>query len=130
VIVVDASALLEVLFRTPGGATAEARLFRTRQSLHAPHLLDVEIAQVVRRFARVREIEAERAQAVLDDFMDFPISRHAHGFLLPRVWALRENFSAYDAVYVALAEALDATLLTHDRRLAAAARRHISVEHV
>jgi predicted nucleic acid-binding protein len=130
VIVVDASALLEVLLRRPLGAAIEARLFDTLQSLHSPHLLDVEIAQVIRRFAMAREIEAERAQVALDDFMAFPIWRHPHGFLLPRIWALRDNLSAYDAAYVALAEVLDATLMTHDRRLATAARQHVSVELV
>jgi predicted nucleic acid-binding protein len=93
-------------------------------------LLDVEVAQVIRRFAMAREIEGERARAALDDLMGFPIWRHSHDFLLPRVWALRDNFSAYDAAYVALAEVLEATLLTHDRRLAAAARQHVSVELV
>jgi predicted nucleic acid-binding protein len=130
VIVIDASALLEVLLRTPRGAGIETWLFGMRQSLHSPHLLDVEVVQVVRRFAMAREIEGERAQAALDDLMGFPIWRHPHDFLLPRVWALRNNFSAYDAAYVALAEVLEATLLTHDRRLAAAARQHVSVELV
>jgi predicted nucleic acid-binding protein len=128
VIVIDASALLEVLLHTPLGAAIEARLLGALESLHSPHLLDVEITQVIRRFVMAREIEAERAQAALDDFMGFPIWRHPHGFLLPRVWALRNNFTAYDAVYVALAEVLDATLLTHDRRLATAAHEHVSVE--
>jgi len=128
VIVIDASALLEVLLHTPLGAAIETRLLGTLESLHSPHLLDVEITQVIRRFVMAREIEAERAQAALDDFMGFPIWRHPHGFLLPRVWALRNNFTAYDAVYVALAEVLDATLLTHDRRLATAAHEHVSVE--
>ena len=127
-IVIDASALLEVLLHTPLGAAIETRLLGTLESLHSPHLLDVEITQVIRRFVMAREIEAERAQAALDDFMGFPIWRHPHGFLLPRVWALRNNFTAYDAVYVALAEVLDATLLTHDRRLATAAHEHVSVE--
>jgi predicted nucleic acid-binding protein len=130
VIVVDASALLEVLLRTPLGEAIESRLFDRSQTLHSPYLLDIEVAQVIRRFAMMREIEAERAQAALDDFIGLPIWRHPHGFLLPRVWALRNNFSAYDAVYVALAEVLDATLLTHDRRLAVAARRHAMVELV
>lgn len=129
-IVIDASALLEVLLRTPRGAGIETRLFGTPQSVHSPHLLDVEVAQVIRRFAMAREIAVERAQVAFDDLMDFPIWRHPHDFLLPRVWALRNNFSAYDAVYVALAELLEATLLTHDRRLAAAARQHVSVELV
>jgi len=130
VIVVDASALLEVLLRTPLGAAVETRLLGTLQALHAPHLLDVEIAQVIRRFALSGEIDVERGQAALDDFMAFPIQRHPHDFLLPRVWALRNNFSAYDAMYVALAEVLDAPLLTHDRRLAVSARRHARVELV
>ena len=130
-IVVDASALLEVLLRTPLGETIESRLFDRSQTLHSPHLLDIEVAQVIRRFAMTREIEAERAQAALDDFIGLPIwRRHPHGFLLHRVWALRNNFSAYDAAYVALAEVLDATLVTYDRRLAGAARRHAMVELV
>jgi predicted nucleic acid-binding protein len=130
VIVIDASALLEVLLRTRRASGIETWLFGTRQSLHSPHLLDVEVAQVIRRFAMAREIEGERARAALDDLMGFPIWRHPHDFLLPRIWALRDNFSAYDAVYVALAEVLEATLLTHDRRLAVAARQHVSVELV
>ncbi len=129
-IVVDASALLEVLLRTPLGTTLEARLLGTPEALHAPHLLDVEITQVIRRFAAAGEIDAERGQAALEDFMAFPIHRYPHDFLLPRVWTLRNNFSAYDAMYVALAEVLDASLLTHDRRLATAARRHTRVELV
>lgn len=129
-IVVDASALLEVLLRTPRGAAIETRLFDTVQALHAPHLLDIEIAQVIRRFTLAREIDTDRAQAALDDVTGLPILRHPHGFLLPRVWALRNNFSAYDAAYVALAEVLDATLLTHDRHLATAARRYALVELV
>jgi predicted nucleic acid-binding protein len=130
VIVIDASALLEVLLRTRRAPGIETWLFGTLQSLHAPHLLDIEVAQVIRRFAMAREIDVERAQAALDDLMGFPIWRHPHDFLLPRVWALRDNFSAYDAAYVALAEVLEATLLTRDRRLAAAARQHVSVELV
>jgi predicted nucleic acid-binding protein len=130
VIVVDASALLEVLLHTPRGEAIEARFFDGSESLHAPHLLDVEVTQVIRRFAMIGEIDAPRAQAALDDFVDFPIQRHPHGFLLRRVWALRANLTAYDALYVALAETLEATFLTHDRRLATAARRYATVELV
>jgi predicted nucleic acid-binding protein len=130
VIVLDASALLEVLLQTARRGAIETRLFDRSETLHCPHLLDVEVAQVIRRFERAREIEAERAQAAIDDLMAFPVRRHSHNFLLPRIWELRANFTAYDAVYVALAELLDATLLTHDRRLAAAARRYVPVEFV
>ena len=118
-IVVDASALLEVLLRTPAADVVEDRLFAAGQTLHAPHLLDVEAAQVIRRYAANGEIDAERGRLALDDLADFPLRRYPHDFLLPRIWSLRNNLTAYDAVYVALAEALDAPLLTRDRRLAA-----------
>jgi predicted nucleic acid-binding protein len=128
VIVVDASALLEALLRTPAAEAVEKRLFDARQTLHAPHLLDVEMAQVVRRYAATGEIDQERGRAALVDLGDFPLRRYPHGFLLPRVWELRNNLTAYDAVYIALAEALEAPLLTRDRRLAAAAGHHGRVE--
>lgn len=129
-IVVDASALLEVLLRTPAAQAVERRLFDPRQTLHAPHLLDVEIAQAVRRYAAAGEIDRDRGRAALADLADFPLRRHPHDFLLPRVWKLRDNLTAYDAVYVALAEALDAPLITRDRRPAAAAGRRARVELV
>ncbi len=96
--------------------------------LHAPHLLDVEVAQVFRRFAlrgmlgEARGLEALRLLAAL------PLSRHDHAQLLPRIWALRANITAYDAAYVALAELLGATLLTRDRRLAAAPGHRAMIE--
>lgn len=127
-IVVDASALLEILLRTPAAKAVETRLFDSRETLHAPHLLDVEVAQVVRRYAAAGELDRERGRAALTDLADFPLRRYPHSFLLPRVWELRDNFTAYDAVYVALAEALDAPLITRDQRLATAASRHVRVE--
>lgn len=129
-IVVDASAMLETLLRRPAAATVEKLLFEPFQTLHAPHLLDVEVAQVVRRFAANREIDAERGRATLADLADFPVRRYPHDFLLPRVWDLRNNFTAYDAIYVALAEALDAPLLTRDKRLAASPGHHARIELV
>jgi len=130
VIVVDASALLEVLLRTPAAQAVETRLLGSRQTLHAPHLLDIEVAQVVRRYAANGEIDRERGRAALADLADFPLRRYPHAFLLPRVWDLRNNLTAYDAVYVALAEALGAPLLTRDQRVAAAAGHHAAVELV
>jgi predicted nucleic acid-binding protein len=129
-IVVDASALLEALLRTSAARAVEERLFEPQQTLHAPHLLDIEVAQVIRRYAAKGEIDGERGRAALADLADFPFRRYPHDFLLPRVWDLRNNLTAYDAVYVALAEALDAPLLTCDRRLAAAAGHHARVELV
>jgi predicted nucleic acid-binding protein len=130
VIVVDASVLLEALLRTPAAAAVEERLFASRETLHAPHLLDIEVAQVIRRYAATGEIGLQRNRAALADLADFPLYRYPHDFLLPRVWELRNNLTAFDAVYVALAEALDAQLLTRDRRLAGAPGHHARVELV
>jgi predicted nucleic acid-binding protein len=129
-IVVDASAVLETLLRTPNAEAVERRLFDPSQTLHAPHLLDVEVAQVLRRYAGNGEIDGERGRAALADLADLPLQRYPHDFLLPRVWELRENLTAYDAIYVALAEALDAPLLTCDRRLATAPGHQARVELV
>jgi predicted nucleic acid-binding protein len=130
VIVVDASAVLETLLRTPAAAAVERRLFELRHTLHAPHLLDVEVAQVVRRYAAAGELDAERGREALADLAGLPLFRYPHDFLLPRVWELRNNLTAYDAVYVALAEALGAPLLTCDRRLAAAPGHRAEIELV
>lgn len=127
-IVVDASALLEVLLRTPAARAVEDGLFAPGRRLHAPHLLDVEIAQVIRRFAVRGEIDGERGRAALADLADLPIRRYPHEMLLPRIWELRNNLTAYDAAYVALAEALEAPLLTRDRRLAAGAGHRARIE--
>jgi predicted nucleic acid-binding protein len=129
-IVVDASALLEVLLRTPAARAVERRLFDAGESLHAPHLIDLEAAQVLRRYAEAGQITAERGRAALDDLAALGVRRYPHDWLLIRVWQLRDNLTAYDAVYVALSEALDAPLLTRDRRLAAAAGHRAQVELV
>lgn len=126
-IVVDASALLETLLRTPAAKAVEDRLFAPRQTLHAPHLLDVEIAQVIRRYAANGDIDVERGRMALADLADFPLQRYPHDFLLPRIWNLRNNLTAYDATYVALAEALEAPLLTSDGRLATAAGHRVQI---
>jgi predicted nucleic acid-binding protein len=130
VIVVDASALLEALLRTSAAKTVEDRLFASRQTLHAPHLLDVEVAQVIRRYAANGEIDSERGRLALADLADLRLQRYPHDFLLPRIWDLRNNLTAYDAAYVALAEVLNAPLLTCDRRLATAAGHRARIELV
>jgi predicted nucleic acid-binding protein len=129
-IVLDASVVLEVLLRMPAGVALEERLFEADETLHAPHLLDVEVAQVLRRYALAGEVEAQRCRVALDDLSGLPLTRYPHDVLIPRVWDLRSNLSAYDAVYVALAEALDAPLLTRDRRLAKAPAHRARVELV
>jgi predicted nucleic acid-binding protein len=122
VIVVDASVVLEVLLGTAAGRRAEEALFDHDAALHAPHLLDVEVAQVLRRYAAAGEIKPGRAAEALDDLADLPITRHAHVLLLPRIWQLRHNVTAYDAAYLALADVLDATLVTRDAKLARGAK--------
>jgi predicted nucleic acid-binding protein len=128
--VIDASVLLEALLRTPAAQTVEERLFAPGQTLHAPHLLDVEVAQVIRRYAANGEIDSERGRQALIDLADLPLRRYPHDFLLPRIWDLRSNLTAYDAAYVALAEVLEVPLLTRDRRLASAAGHHAEIELV
>jgi predicted nucleic acid-binding protein len=119
VIVVDASAILEVLLRTPAAPAIEERLFTRGETLHSPHLIDLEVLQVLRRYAAAGEISAERAREALDDLAAFRLRRWAHDALALRIWELR-HLTAYDAAYIALAEALGAPLLTRDRRLASA----------
>lgn len=118
-IVVDASALLEVLLQTSAAAAVSNRIFAPGEILCAPHLLDIEVAQVLRRYARTGAIRPERGREVLQDLADLPLHRYPHAILLPRIWQLRDNLTAYDAVYLALAEALDVPLVTRDRALAA-----------
>lgn len=118
-IVLDASAVVELLAGIV--STELARMvFDPEQSLHAPHLLDIEVAQVLRRWCARGLVTPERAADALSDLADLPLERHPHHLLWQRVWALRDNLTAYDAAYVALAELLGAPLLTRDRRIAGA----------
>ncbi len=117
-IVLDASAVLELLLGTPAGIEVGARLVDASVALHVPHLIDVEVAQVLRRYVREAQLTVHEAADAISDMRELDLTRHAHEPLLDRIWELRENFSACDAVYVALAEVLDASLVTCDRRLA------------
>ena len=117
-IVVDASALLELLLNTAAASRVAERVFAQGETVHAPHLVDLEVAQVLRRYALSREIDSRRGLQALADLADLPLSRYPHDFLLPRIWELRDNVTAYDAAYIALAEVLEAPLVTCDRALA------------
>ena len=127
-IVVDASAVIEVLLNTPTGNRMAERFFDPDETLHTPHLLDVEVAQVLRRYTRTGELDAARGLQALEDLADFPLTRYPHDLFLLRIWELRHNVTAYDAVYIALAEALGAPLLTRDAALASAPANHARIE--
>ena len=116
-IVVDASALIELLTRSDRGRRVEARILKPSESIHAPALIDLEVAQVLRRYVLSGQVPEHWARMALDVAIAFPMTRYVHEPLMKRVWELRENVTAYDAAYVALAEALRAPLITCDSRL-------------
>lgn len=118
-IVLDASAVVELLLNGPASAEAAAAV-RVASSLHAPHLLTAEVAQVTRRYAHAGAMPPERGRQALVDLRDLPIELYDHGPFLARTWELRDSVTAYDALYLVLAETLDAPLLTTDARLARA----------
>ena len=127
-IVIDASAAIELLLRTELGETVELRALDPDERLHAPHLLDLEVAQVLRRLTHLKEITAARAHEAISDYAGLLVERSAHSDLLRRVWELRDSMTAYDGAYVALAEALDAPLLTCDGRLARSHGHRATIE--
>ena len=118
-IVQDASAAVDWLLQTSAGQHIEKRIYSHNETLHAPHLLDLEVTQVLRRLALQGVISAHRADEAFRDLLDLRITRYPHPVLL-RIWQLRHNFSAYDAAYIVLAEKLGAALVTRDGRLASA----------
>lgn len=125
-IVLDASAVIEVLLQTAASIQISLRISAPGETLHAPHLIDVEITQTLRRLVRTNQISPDRGAEALTDLADIPIYRHSHFPLLSQIWTRRHNFTAYDAVYLALAEALNAPMVTCDRALKTA--RGIKVE--
>jgi predicted nucleic acid-binding protein len=128
VIVLDASAAIDWLLQTAVGQRIEERIYSRGESLHAPHLLDLEVAQVLRRLVRELTVTAQRAEQAIEDLLSLRVTRYPHFVFLPHIWRLRNNFSAYDAAYFALAEKLSATLITRDARLASASGRGVKVE--
>ena len=117
-IVVDASAALELLLRTEKGIKVQERVLDSAESLHAPHLIDIEVSQTLRRLVILKEITAARGKQALEDHVALHIKRAEHKDLLERIWSLRDSITAYDAAYVVLAEILDCPLITCDAKLA------------
>jgi len=127
-IVLDASAVVEMVLRTDCGERVADEIASSRAGSHAPQLLDAEVASVLRRLQCDHQVSAQTAEASLLAFQLLPIQRHALAMLLPRAWELRKNLTIYDGLYVALAEALHAPLLTADRRLIRAAGSHTEID--
>jgi predicted nucleic acid-binding protein len=130
VIVADASAIIELLLQTSLGVRVEKRVYGRFEEIHAPHLLDVEVVSALRRFVRKGEVLQDRAEEAVEDLGLLRIVRHAHGDLLRRAWELRENVTAYDAMYVALAESIAAPIITCDRPLAGSSGHTARIELV
>jgi predicted nucleic acid-binding protein len=129
-IVPDASVLVDILRHSDGWKELVARLFRDGETLHVPHVVDLEVAQALRGSVRRGETDPVRAAEALADLGDFPLYRYPHSHLLARIWDLRDSLTAYDASYVSLAEALEATLLTRDFRFARATGHRARIEVV
>jgi len=127
-IVLDASAAIEWLLQTSAGERIEARIYSRNESLHSPHLLDLEVIQVLRRLIGEDVISSSRADQAIEDLQDLAVTRYPHFLFIPRIWRLRHNVSAYDAAYIALAEELGASLLTRDSRLASVSGLAANIE--
>ena len=127
-IVLDASAAVDWLLRTPAGQRIEQRIYARNDTLHTVYLLDVEFAQVLRRLVREGTLARKRAEEAIEDLIAVRVTRYAPLLLLNRIWQLRQNLTAYDAAYVALAEELEAPLITRDQRIAAASGHTATIE--
>ena len=127
-IVLDASAAVDWLLRTPAGQRIEQRIYARNDTLHTVYLLDVEFAQVLRRLVREGTLARKRAEEAMEDLIAVRVTRYAPVLLLNRIWQLRQNLTAYDAAYVALAEELEAPLITRDQRIAAAPGHTATIE--
>lgn len=127
-IVVDASALIEYVLGSAKGLLVERLLEAEEDRVHAPALIDVEAAQALRRLVRLGSLTSGRAKASVEIVQEMPLSRHVERPLLLRIWELRDNLTAFDAAYVALAEALQCPLLTFDERIASAPGHTASVQ--
>lgn len=126
--VLDASVLVEILLQTPLGIRHTNRVLDPNDSLHAPHLLEVETLQAIRRLTLSGEISNGRAEAALISMLDLGLTRHEHTPFIGRIWELRTSMTAYDATYIALAEVLSAVLFTCDSKLARAHGHQAKVE--
>jgi predicted nucleic acid-binding protein len=128
--VLDASVLVEFLSGGEHAESSERHLMESPGWLWAPYLVDAEVGHALRGEVRAGKISARAARAALGDLMEMRLQRVSHHLLADRAWELRQNVSFYDALYVALAEALEAPLVTLDSRLAKAPGLRAEVEVV
>ena len=126
-LVVDASSLIEVVTGGPDAETVRSRLAADTDQA-APHIIDVEVFGVIRREHMRDRLDATAAAQAVQDLQTWPGERYGHRLLLARSWQLRDTVRGWDAMYVALAEALGAVLLTGDRGLAAASGPRCRIE--
>ena len=127
-IVLDTSAAIDWLLQTPSGLRIEQRIYAHQDTLHSVHLIDVEFVQVLRRLVREGALTPRRAEEAMEDMAALRMTRYAPVLLMQRIWQLRQNLTAYDAAYVALAEALQAPLITRDHRIASAPGHSAAIE--
>ncbi len=128
-IVLDASAAADVLLNLgPRARRIRERMAESDGDLHVPHLFEVEVLSVLRRFSLRGELSQGRARLAVGRLSTMRLTRYPHTALLSRLWELRDNVTVYDAVYIALAETLDTPLVTTDARLARAPGIRAAVE--
>jgi predicted nucleic acid-binding protein len=128
-IILDASAVVAVLVGADQGAERiRERMETPDESLHVPHVMDLEVLQALRRHILLGILSPERSSEALEDLKNLTFVRYPHAPLAERIWDLGENLTAYDAAYVALSEALDAPLVTMDAKLARAPGIRAAVE--
>lgn len=128
-LVVDASCLYRVLADGKKAHALQARL-AVDEDLVAPHVIDIEVASVIRKEHLLGRLDATAAGQAIEDLQDWPAERYGHQPLLERIWQLRYTVRGWDAAYVALAESLGATLLTLDKRLSLASGPRCAIELV
>jgi len=128
-LVVDASCLYQVVTNTEGADLVRQRLAADTDHV-APHVIDIEVASVIRCDFLLKRLDGTAARLAIEDLRDWPGERYGHRVLLERIWELRATVRGWDAAYVALAEALDAILLTADKRLSKASGPRCKIEVV
>jgi predicted nucleic acid-binding protein len=129
-IVLDASCLLELLLNSSRAIRILEVLNDHADEISAPSLVDVEVCHVLRRYVLLKVVSAQRGKEAVEELAEFPLERFPHAVLLSRMWQMRNNLTAYDAAYVALAEALDAVLLTCDKKLATSSGHRATIEFI